>query len=60
MNTREVLEKIIDIISSSLERNKNKDYAYQSGAYEVTLQSVKKDLELINEILELQEKRIYP
>ena len=60
MNTREELAKIIDLISGALERNSTKEFPYQAGAYEVVLKGVKKDLELINEILEIQENRIYP
>ena len=58
MNTREELAKIIDLISGALDRYSTKELPYKAGAYEVTLQSVKKDLEIINEILEIKENRI--
>lgn len=60
MNTREELEKIITYIENVLERYENADFCYQAGAYDAALNGVKRDLELINEILELRKDRIYP
>lgn len=60
MNTREELAKIANYISGVLQRYQDKDFAFQSGAYQAALEGVKRDLDSINEILELQEKRIYP
>lgn len=39
------LKKIIESIESSLERNRDQSYAYQSGAYEQALRNIKQDLE---------------
>ena len=39
------LKKIIESIESTLERNQDKSYAYQSGAYEQALRNIKQDLE---------------
>ena len=57
MNTREELQKIIDYINGVFARTRDKDHAYQSGAYEVALEGVQRDLQLIDEILKLQEER---
>lgn len=60
MNTREELEKIITYIENILERYEKADFCYKAGAYDAALNGVKRDLELINEILELRKDRIYP
>lgn len=60
MNTREELEKIINYIDGVFERVNDKDYSYQAGAYQAALEGVKRDLQLINEILELRKERISP
>ena len=60
MNTREELEKIITYIENVLERCEETDFCYKAGAYNAALNGVKRDLELINEILELRKDRIYP
>jgi hypothetical protein len=39
------LKKIIESIESTLERNQDQSYAYQSGAYEQALRNIKQDLE---------------
>lgn len=39
------LRKIIESIESTLERNQDQSYAYQSGAYEQALRNIKRDLE---------------
>lgn len=39
------LRKIIENIESTLERNQDHSYAYQSGAYEQALRNIKRDLE---------------
>lgn len=57
MNTREELEKIINYINGVFERTKDKENAYQAGAYEVALEGVQRDLKLISEILQLHEER---
>lgn len=60
MNTREEIEKIIDRIEGALERNADKSYEYQAGAYEAVLEIVQGDLETICEVLKIRNGREYP
>ena len=60
MNTREELEKIIERIESALERNSDKSYEYQAGAFEAVLEIVRGDLETVCEVLKIRNERTYP
>lgn len=60
MNTREELEKIIEYINGVKSRASGESFAYQSGAYDVALKSIRNDLEIIAKVLKTRENRTTP